>query len=163
MGAWLVWTAAAAVLAAAEMLTLGFFLVPFALGAVLAAVLAAVGVSFAISLAALAVVAFVLLLAVRPRLLARLRVPLGIRTRAGALVGSRAIAVKPIAYPHPGAVTVDGEVWPARAWGKEEVIEAGTVVQVIEIRGATALVTAQEQRTVASPVALTAHETPVTS
>jgi membrane protein implicated in regulation of membrane protease activity len=160
MGAWLVWTAAAAALAAGEMLTLGFFLVPFALGAVVAAVLAAVGVSFWISLAALVVVALVLLLAVRPRLLARWRVPVGIRTGVGARVASRAIVVERIAYPHPGAVSLDGEVWPARARGEDEVLEPGTVVDVIETQGATVLVKARERRRVAALAASGERETP---
>ena len=41
MEAWLLWIAAAALLAAAEMLTWGLFLAPLAVGAVLAALLAA--------------------------------------------------------------------------------------------------------------------------
>ncbi len=38
-----------------------------------------------------------------------------------------------------GVVKIDGEVWTARAFG-DEVIEPGTRVHVMEIRGATALV-----------------------
>jgi membrane protein implicated in regulation of membrane protease activity len=37
-------------------------------------------------------------------------------------------------------VRLDGEVWTARAYDADEVIEAGRRVQVLEIRGATALV-----------------------
>jgi membrane protein implicated in regulation of membrane protease activity len=141
MEAWLFWIAAAAVLAAVEMLTLGLFLAPFGAGAVLAAVLAAVHVSFAASLAAFAVAALVLLFAVRPLLMARWLAPAGIRTGAAALVGSRAVVVERIAYMHPGTVRLDGEVWTARTYGEGEVIEPGVVVHVIEIQGATALVT----------------------
>ena len=141
MEAWLLWTAAAALLAAAEMLTLGLFLVPFAFGAVLAALLAAIGVSFSVSLAAFAVAALVLLLAVRPLVMARWRSPVGIRTGAAALVGSRVVALERIDYLHPGAVRLNGELWTARTYGEDEVIEPGTVVYVIEIQGATALVT----------------------
>ena len=141
MEAWLFWIAAAAVLAAVELLTLGLFLAPFAAGAVLAAVLAAVHVSFASSLAAFAVAALVLLVAVRPLLMARWRAPVGIRTGAAALVGSRAVAVERIASMHPGTVRLNGEVWTARTYAEDEVIEPGTVVHVIEIQGATALVT----------------------
>jgi membrane protein implicated in regulation of membrane protease activity len=39
-----------------------------------------------------------------------------------------------------GCVRIDGEVWTARAYDEDEVIEAGKRVQVLEIRGATALV-----------------------
>ena len=35
---------------------------------------------------------------------------------------------------------LDGEIWTARAYDDDEVIEPGTRVQVLEIRGATALV-----------------------
>ena len=40
-----------------------------------------------------------------------------------------------------GCVRLDGEVWTARAYMDDETYEAGTRVQVVEIRGATALVT----------------------
>ena len=36
---------------------------------------------------------------------------------------------------------IDGEVWTARSYLDEETYEAGARVQVVEIRGATALVT----------------------
>jgi membrane protein implicated in regulation of membrane protease activity len=88
-----------------------------------------------------ALIALLLLLAARPLLLSRRRLPVGIRTGAAALVGSRGLVTERIAFPHPGAVKIGGEVWTARAYGDDEVIEPGTVVDVIEIRGATALVT----------------------
>jgi len=37
-------------------------------------------------------------------------------------------------------VKIDGEVWTARSYDEDEVIEAGKRVQVIQIKGATALV-----------------------
>jgi len=37
-------------------------------------------------------------------------------------------------------VRIDGEVWTARSYDEDDIIEAGKRVQVIEIRGATALV-----------------------
>ena len=39
-----------------------------------------------------------------------------------------------------GCVRLDGEIWTARSYDEDEVIEEGKRVQVIEIRGATALV-----------------------
>ena len=47
MYAWLLWLAAAGVLGAAEMLTLGLFLAPFALAALVAGALTALGAGFA--------------------------------------------------------------------------------------------------------------------
>jgi membrane protein implicated in regulation of membrane protease activity len=40
-----------------------------------------------------------------------------------------------------GCVKIEGEVWTARAYDDDEVIEAGKRVQIVEIKGATALVT----------------------
>jgi membrane protein implicated in regulation of membrane protease activity len=37
-------------------------------------------------------------------------------------------------------VKIDGEVWTARSYGDHEIIDAGQKVEVVEIRGATALV-----------------------
>jgi len=39
-----------------------------------------------------------------------------------------------------GRVRIDGEVWTARSLDEELVIEPGTSVQVVDIKGATALV-----------------------
>ena len=39
-----------------------------------------------------------------------------------------------------GTVRIGGEVWTARSYDEDEVIHAGEQVEVVEIRGATALV-----------------------
>jgi membrane protein implicated in regulation of membrane protease activity len=141
MDAWVLWIGAAAVFGVAEILTMGLFLVPFAVGAVLAGLVAAIGIPFVASAVVFALTALLLLFAARPLVLARWRVPVGIRTGTAALVGSRALVVERIAFPHPGTVKIGGEVWTACAYREDEVIEPGTIVDVIEIRGATALVT----------------------
>lgn len=140
MYAWLLWIGAAGVLGLAEMLTLGLFLAPVALAALVAGALAAIGAGFSVSVAVFAVTSLLLMFAVRPLFLARLRPRIGLRTGTAALVGSRAMVLERIAFPHTGAVQINGEVWTARAYGEDEVIEPGTLVYVIEIRGATALV-----------------------
>ena len=140
MFAWLLWIGAAGVLGVAEMLTLGLFLAPFALAALVAGALAALVAGFSVSLAVFAVASLLLMFSVRPRVLARLRPPVGIRTGTAALVGSRVVVLERIAFPHAGAVQINGEVWTARAYDEDEVIEPGALVYVIEIRGAIALV-----------------------
>jgi membrane protein implicated in regulation of membrane protease activity len=141
MDAFLLWIGAACLLGIAEMFTLGLFLAPFALGAAVAGLLALTGVGLALSLAAFAVASLVLALAVRPLLVSNRQGSIVTRTGAAALVGSRALVVERIADGHPGSVRIGGEVWTARTYGEDEVIEAGEIVDVIEIRGATALVT----------------------
>jgi len=68
--------------------------------------------------------------------------PPSLRTGTAALVGSTAVVTETIHNDAGrGAVRLEGEVWSARAYDDDEVIEAGTRVTVVDIKGATALVT----------------------
>ena len=142
MDPWVIWLIAAVVFAVGEIATLGFFLAPFAGGAAIAAVVSAIGVPFVGSLAVFLVVSVVLLAALRPLARSHRRMPPSIRTGTAALVGKSATVVERIANQEGvGCVKIDGDVWTARAYMEEETYEPGTRVQVVEIRGATALVT----------------------
>ena len=139
---WLLWLILAVIFAVGEIATLGFFLAPFAGGASVAAVVSAVGVPFVGSLAVFLVVSVVLLAALRPLARSHRRMPPSLRTGTAALVGKSATVVERIANNEGvGCVKIDGDVWTARAYMEEETYEPGTRVQVVEIRGATALVT----------------------
>ena len=139
---WLLWLILAVIFGVGEIATLGFFLAPFAGGAAVAAVVSAIGVPFIGSLAVFLVVSVVLLAALRPLARSHRRMPPSIRTGTAALVGKSATVVERIANDEGvGCVKIDGDVWTARAYMEEETYEPGTRVQVVEIRGATALVT----------------------
>jgi membrane protein implicated in regulation of membrane protease activity len=139
---WLLWLILAVIFAVGEIATLGFFLAPFAGGASVAAVVSAVGVPFVGSLAVFLVVSLVLLAALRPLARSHRRMPPSLRTGTAALVGKSATVVERIANDEGvGCVKIEGDVWTARAYMDEETYEPGTRVQVVEIRGATALVT----------------------
>jgi len=142
MDAWIVWVIAAALLGIGEMHTGGLYLLPFALGAAIAALLSAVGVGFAASLIAFAFVSVAVVAALRPVARSHRRLPPPIRTGAAALVGHRAMVIERIANEEGvGCVKIDGgEVWTARSLDDDEVIEAGERVEVVDIKGATALV-----------------------
>ena len=63
------------------------------------------------------------------------------RSGADALVGREAIVLERIANREGiGCVKSEGEVWTARAFDDERVIERGTRVEIVQMRGATALV-----------------------
>jgi len=141
MDAWVVWILVAVVLAVGEILTVSFFLAPFAVGAVIAAVADAAGVDLAGSFAVFIVASLVTLLVVRPIARRHLRTPASIRTGTAALIGTPAMVVERIANGEGvGCAKINGEVWTARALDDDRVIEAGERVEVVEIRGATALV-----------------------
>jgi membrane protein implicated in regulation of membrane protease activity len=141
MDPWLIWLIAAVIFAVGEILTLGFFLAPFAGGAAVAAVVSAVGAGELASWASFIVVSLVLLLALRPLARSHRRMPAQLRTGTAALVGRSAMVTERIHNDEgTGCVKLEGESWTARAYDADEVIESGKRVQVIEIRGATALV-----------------------
>ena len=141
MDPWVLWLIAAVVLAVGEIATVGFFLAPFAAGALVAAVVSAAGTGTAITLIVFLLAAVAALAALRPVARSHRRTPAQIRTGTAALVGRQAMVVERIANNEGvGCVKLDGEVWTARAYDEDDIIEEGRRVQVVEIRGATALV-----------------------
>lgn len=141
MEAWLIWLIAAVLFGVGEIFTLGFFLAPFAGGALIAAVVAAAGAGAAISWAVFLVVSIVLLAALRPVARRHRSQAPQLRTGTAALVGRTGTVVERIANDEGvGCVRIEGELWTARAFDDDQVIEQGRRVQVLEIRGATALV-----------------------
>jgi len=139
MSAWVAWLVAAVALAAGEVFTLGFFLGPIAAAAALAAVVAAVGLALEVQIAVFVVASLASLALVRPIARRHLRTPARLRTGAAALVGSSAVVLERVDR-HGGSVRLRGEVWSARAFDADSPIEPGAEVQVIEIDGATAVV-----------------------
>jgi membrane protein implicated in regulation of membrane protease activity len=141
MSGWVLWVIAACAFGIGEMLTTSFFLAPFALGAALGAIADVAGAGELVSWIVFVVASLLTLGVVRPIAISHLKVPPEIRTGTAALVGKDAIVLERIANDEGvGCVKIDGEVWTARAYD-DEIIEVGTRVQVVQIKGATALVT----------------------
>ncbi len=140
----MIWILIAVIFAAGEVASLSFFLAPFAVGALLGrggrpggAVDGRRRCSSSSS--------------ARPCCWASCgRSPAGtctrapqIRTGTAALVGKTALVTQQV-DDRAGAVKLDGEVWTARTYVEGDVIEVGRKVHVVEIRGATALVSDTE-------------------
>lgn len=139
MEAWVIWLIVAVAFGVGEIATLGFFLAPFAGGALVAAIVAGAGGGDVASWVAFLVVSVVLLAALRPVALRHRRQAPQMRTGTAALVGRTATVIERVAGEE-GCVRLDGEIWTARPYDEDQVFEAGTRVQVLEIKGATALV-----------------------
>ena len=137
--AWVIWIVAAAALAAGEIFTLGFFLGPIALAALLAAAVAAVGVGVELQLVAFVLGSLASLALIRPIVRRHVRTPAALRTGTAALVGEPALVVERVDAVG-GRVRIGGEVWSARSYDDTPAIEPGARVTVLEIKGATALV-----------------------
>jgi membrane protein implicated in regulation of membrane protease activity len=142
MDAWIIWLVAAALLGIGEMHQGGFYLLPFAAGAGLAAVVSLLGVGTLLSLLVFVLASAAVFAGLRPIARSHRRLPPALRTGAAALVGRRAMVLERIANGEGvGCVKIDGgEVWTARSYDEDEVFDAGERVEVVEIRGATALV-----------------------
>jgi membrane protein implicated in regulation of membrane protease activity len=134
---WLVVTAGFTV---GEIHTNSFYLAPFAVGGAIAAGLAALGAGGLVAVVAFAAAAVLFLLLLRPLAVRRRSAP-RLRTGAAALVGQHARVLERIANREGvGTVKIGGAVWTARAYDEEQVFDSGEQVEVVEIRGATALV-----------------------
>ena len=130
---------AAGVLAVGEMFTLGFFLGPIAVAAVLSAVVALAGAGLAAQWIVFIAASLGSLLVLRPIARRHLRTPAQIRTGTAALVGAPALVLERV-DGRGGQVKIAGEVWSARAYDDDDSFEPGTRVEVMKIDGATALV-----------------------
>jgi membrane protein implicated in regulation of membrane protease activity len=139
MEPWVIWLIVAVAFGVGEILTLSFFLAPFAGGALVAALVSGAGAGAFASWASFLVVSVVLLAALRPVAFRHRKQAPSLRTGTAALVGRTATVVEQVAGD-AGCVRLDGEIWTARAYDEDQVYEPGTRVQVLEIRGATALV-----------------------
>jgi membrane protein implicated in regulation of membrane protease activity len=141
MDIWIIWLVVACLLGLGEMHQGGFYLAPFATGAALATIVALLGVGASLSAVVFLAASGIIFATLRPVARRHRRMPPSIRTGAAALVGKRALVLERIANDEGvGCVRIDSEVWTARSYDEDEVIDAGERVEVVEIRGATALV-----------------------
>ena len=135
----MIWLVAAAALAAGEVFTLGFFLGPLALAAGLAAIPAALGAGPLVQFTVFILASVASLAIFRPIARRHMRTPAQLRTGTAALVGERAEVIDRV-DGGGGSVKLRGEVWSARAYDEDKVLEPGQRVEVMQIDGATALV-----------------------
>jgi membrane protein implicated in regulation of membrane protease activity len=136
---WIAWLITAVVLGVAEYVTLTLAFGLLAAAALVAAVVAGMGGPLLAQVLAFAITGGLGLLIVRP--IARRQMthtPL-VREGSYALVGKKAVVVEEVTGTQ-GLIKLSGEVWSARALDEDHVMPAGTLVDVMEIEGATAIV-----------------------
>jgi membrane protein implicated in regulation of membrane protease activity len=134
-----IWLVAGVLLAIAELFTLDFVLIMLAAGALGAAV-AGLVLPLPLQLLVFAGVSTLGVLAVRPAIKRRLHLhadpqPMGM----DAVEGSEAMVIEQVAEGR-GMVKIGGEHWQARPYDNTQVIDAGVLVRIVEVKGAMALV-----------------------
>lgn len=134
---WL-WVGAAVVLGIGEMVTAGFFLLPFAIAAVVSAILALLGVNWIIQLVAFAVFSVLSLIFLRRFAKSEEDImhPVGAKRYLNAK-GTVIETVDP--FTGEGRVRVETEEWRATT-DLEQTLEPGTPVIVVEVRGSRMVV-----------------------
>jgi len=140
-----IWVGAAVLLGIGELLTAGFFLLPFAVGAAAAAVLAFVGVGFPLQLVTFVVIS-VVFLAVLQRF-ARQEQSDGTEPAGGGRYhGKSAIVLEPISrVAGTGSVRMETEQWRATT-DSDDVIPVGEEVVISEVRGTRLVVESDNNR-----------------
>lgn len=131
-----IWVGAAVFLSFAEIVTAGFFMLPFAGGALVAAILAWSGVSPVVQLVVFIVVSLVVLVGLQ-RFVRRSDEH---QPRVGAtrFIGQHAVVLERIDRHSTGRVKMDTELWRASTEG--DPIEEGTEVRIVDVRGARLVV-----------------------
>ena len=135
----MLWVLLAVILAVGEVMSLSLFLAPFAVGALFGAAADLAGAGDAVAVIVFLVSSGLLFGFVRPIARRHMRTPAQLRTGTAALVGKTALVTETVSAD-AGAVKLEGELWTARPYVSDEVIETGSRVHVVEIQGATALV-----------------------
>lgn len=138
--AWESWLALAMLLAIVEVVSLDLVLAMLAVGAGVGMVAALVGAPVVAQVLLAAGGAAAMLLLARPALVARLQGGPELVLGAARLLGRTAVTPEEITVHHPVTLKIDGETWSARPYDETLVIAAGSTVEVLEIRGATAYV-----------------------
>lgn len=142
----LVWLIVALVLMAAEVLSGDFVLLMLGLGALAGAASASFTGNPLIDVLVFAVSSAGLIWFARPALKRRFLHGPHVKTGVEALIGAHAIVLSTV-DGHGGRIKIGGDVWSARSFVEGVRIEPGTKVTVVEISGATAVVSPEPWET----------------
>ena len=130
-----VWLIALVACIVIEIATMGLTTIWFAGGALAALVLSLADVSFYVQIGAFFVISIVLLVCTRP-LAVKFFNGKREKTNVDSMIGKQAIVVADIDnLREEGQVMLNGMEWSARAYEEGNIIPAGAVVEVKEIRG----------------------------
>jgi membrane protein implicated in regulation of membrane protease activity len=138
--AWETWLALSIVLGVVELASMDLILLMLAGGALVGFVGAVVGLPFAIQVVAASVAALAALSLVRPAMTKRLHGGPELTQGHAKLVGKQGVCTERITGLETGRIKLGGEIWTAEPYDETVTIEPGQVVDVLQIRGATAVV-----------------------
>lgn len=137
---WEAWLGVGILLGVAELFSLDLILMMLAAGALVGMVAALIGLPLVAQVLLAAGASVAALALIRPSMIKRLHNGPDLRMGHEKLIGRQGQVTQAISALHPGRVTLAGETWSAEPYDHTLTIEAGATVEVLDIRGATALV-----------------------
>jgi membrane protein implicated in regulation of membrane protease activity len=140
---WTIWVVLAVVLGVAEIFTLTAALGLLGGAALITSLFAVIGLPLPAQLLVFTVASAAGIVLVRPVARRHMLRPQLERFGVDALVGRPARVLQEVTG-HGGRIRIGGEEWTAHAYDESLVIPAGAIVNVMEIRGAIAVVYPQE-------------------
>lgn len=143
MDLWMIWLIVAVLFMVAEIFTLTAALGLLGAAALITSLSAAIGLPPPVQLLVFTVASLAGMVLVRPIARRHMLRPQLERFGVDALVGRTASVVQEVTA-QGGRVRIDGEEWTARAFDESLVIPTGATVDVMEIRGAIAVVYPRE-------------------
>lgn len=138
--AWETWLALSIILGVAEMASMDLVLLMLAGGALVGMLAAIAGLPVVVQAIAASVSALAALALVRPAMAKRLHGGPELSLGHGKLVGRQGVVTERVTALAPGRIRLAGEIWTAEPYDETLVLEPGTTVEVLQIRGATAVV-----------------------
>ena len=137
---WESWLAMAILFGVAEMFSLDLILLMLAGGAVVGMIAALVGLPVGAQMILAAGASIAALALVRPSMIKRLHTGPELTLGHAKLVGRQGVVTETISGLNSGRVKLGGEIWSAEPYDESLTLLPGQVVEVLEIRGATAFV-----------------------
>lgn len=137
---WETWLGLAVMLTVAEMFSLDLILIMLALGAGVGMAAALLGAPFIAQVLLAAAASLAAIYLARPSIARRLHGGPDLMLGHGKLVGQQGVVTEPISAQSVGRIRLGGEVWSAVPYDETATIPEGETVEVMEIRGATAVV-----------------------
>lgn len=138
--AWAAWLSASILLLVAETLSMDAVLLMLAAGAAVGMLAALLGLAVPLQMILASVTAVAALALVRPSLVKRLHHGPELTLGHSKLIGRQGLVVERITSQEPGRIRLAGEIWSAQPYDETITIEPGETVDVMQIKGATALV-----------------------
>lgn len=135
---WQVWLIIAGLFFIAEMITVGFLVFWFGVGALLAMIVSFFTSNIIIQTTVFIVSSAILLLVTKPFVKKFVDVKTT-KTNAFSIIGKKALVIKEINSHSVGQIKINGEVWSAEAENDETITE-GSEVEIVKINGVKAIV-----------------------